>query len=52
MKFILATKENMTEYFSPEGAVVPVTILSAGPVTVTKVFSKEKDGYNSVQVAF
>ena len=52
MKFILATKENMTEYFSPEGAVVPVTILSAGPVTVTKVFSKEKDGYNSVQVGF
>ena len=52
MKFILATKENMTEYFSPEGAVVPVTILSAGPVTATKVFSKEKDGYNSVQVGF
>lgn len=52
MKFILATKENMSEYFSPEGAVIPVTILSAGPVTVTKVFSKEKDGYNSVQVGF
>src|SRR3989338_5776832 len=52
MKFILATKENMTEYFSPEGVVIPVTILSAGPVTVTKIFSKEKDGYNSVQVGF
>ncbi len=52
MKFILATKENMTEYFSPEGVVVPVTILSAGPVTVTKIFSKDKDGYNSVQVGF
>lgn len=52
MKFILATKENMTEYFSPEGAVVPVTILSAGPVTVTRIFSKEKDGYDSVQVGF
>jgi len=42
----------MTEYFSPEGAVIPVTILSAGPVTVTKIFEKEKDGYNSVQVGF
>jgi len=52
MKFILATKENMTEYFSPEGTVIPVTILSAGPVTVTRIFEKSKDGYNSVQVGF
>ena len=42
----------MTEYFSPEGAVIPVTILKAGPVTVTRVFSKAKDGYNSLQVGF
>ena len=52
MKFILATKENMTEYFSKEGVVIPVTILSAGPVTVTRVFEKSKDGYNAVQVGF
>lgn len=52
MKFILATKENMTEYFSEEGAVIPVTVLSAGPVTVTKIFEKSKDGYNAVQVDF
>lgn len=50
MKFILATKENMAEYFSPDGIVTPVTILSALPMTVTRIFSKEKDGYNSVQV--
>src|ERR1035437_9890918 len=50
MKFILGTKENMAEYFSPEGAVIPVTILSVLPMTVTRIFSKEKDGYNSVQV--
>ena len=42
----------MAEYFSPEGTVIPVTILSAGPVTVTRIFSKDKDGYNSVQVGF
>jgi large subunit ribosomal protein L3 len=52
MKFILGTKENMSEYFSPEGVVFPVTIVSAGPVTVTKVFEKSKDGYDSVQVGF
>lgn len=50
MKFILGTKENMTEYFSKDGKVVPVTILSAGPITVTRIFEKSKDGYDSVQV--
>ncbi len=52
MKFILGKKENMTEYFSPEGQVFPVTVVSAGPITVTKVFEKSKDGYNAVQVGF
>jgi large subunit ribosomal protein L3 len=52
MKFILGTKENMMEYFSPEGKAIPVTIISALPVTVVRVFEKEKDGYDSVQVGF
>src|ERR1035437_6292981 len=52
MKFILGTKENMAEYFSEDGTVFPVTIVTAGPVTVTKVFEKSKDGYNSVQVGY
>ena len=52
MKFILGRKENMTEYFSPEGQVFPVTIVNVGPVTVTRIFEKAKDGYNSVQVGF
>ena len=52
MKFILGTKQNMTEYFTEDGMLVPVTIISAGPITVTKVFEKSKDGYNSVQVGF
>lgn len=42
----------MTEYFSPEGRVFPVTVVSAGPITVTKVFEKSKDGYDAVQVGF
>ena len=52
MKFILGKKENMTEYFSEEGKVFPVTIVSAGPVTVTRIFEKSKDGYNAVQVGY
>lgn len=52
MKFILATKEDMTEYFAEDGKVFPVTVLKAGPVTVTRVFEKAKDGYSSVQVGY
>ncbi|MBU0612315.1 50S ribosomal protein L3 [Patescibacteria group bacterium] len=52
MKFILGTKENMIEYFSEDGTVIPVTAVLAGPVTVTRVFEKSKDGYNAVQVGF
>ena len=52
MKFILGTKQNMTQYFSEDGKVIPVTIVSAGPITVTRVFEKSKDGYNSIQVGY
>ena len=52
MKFILGKKENMTEYFSPEGKVFPVTVISVGPITVTRVFEKSKDGYDAIQVGF
>ncbi len=52
MKFILGTKENMAEYFSEDGVVTPVTIINVTPATVTRIFSKDKDGYNSVQVGF
>lgn len=52
MKFILATKEEMTEYFTEDGKCVAATLLNAGPVTVTKLMQKEKDGYNSVQFGF
>lgn len=52
MKFILGTKENMTQYFTEDGAVVPVTVVSAGPLVVTRVFEKTKDGYNAIQVGF
>ena len=52
MKFILGTKKNMTEYFAENGHVIPVTIVEAGPVTVTRILEKAKDGYDAVQVGF
>ena len=42
----------MAEYFSENGAVTAVTIVSVPPTTVTRIFEKSKDGYNSVQVGF
>jgi len=52
VKYILATKEYMTQIFDEEGRVHPATVLSTGPNTVTQVKTKEKDGYNAVQVGF
>lgn len=52
MKFILGTKEEMTEYFTEEGKVVPVTIVRTSPNVVTQVRTVEKDGYNALQVGF
>lgn len=52
MKFILGTKEKMSQYFSEEGKVFPVTVIKAGPVVVTDVKTKERDGYFAVQVGF
>ena len=51
-KAILATKVGMTQIFNEDGVLVPVTVLQAGPCVVTKVKTKENDGYESVQVAF
>ncbi len=52
MKFILATKEYMTQIFDEKGRVHPVTVLSALPNTVTDIRTEEKDGYSAVQLGF
>jgi large subunit ribosomal protein L3 len=52
MKFILGTKQKMTEVFDEDGRVYPVTVIKTGVVVVTQVKTKEKDGYESVQVGF
>lgn len=52
MKALLGTKIGMTQIISEDGVTVPVTLIQAGPVTVTQVKSVETDGYNAVQVAY
>lgn len=51
-KAILATKVGMTQIFAEDGALIPVTVLEAGPLTVTQVKTEENDGYSAVQVGF
>ena len=51
-KAIIAKKVGMTQIFSPEGVIVPVTVLQAGPCAVTQVKTVETDGYNAIQLAF
>ena len=51
-KAILATKVGMTQIFDESGALVPVTVLQAGPCVVTQVKTVENDGYEAVQVGF
>ena len=51
-KAILATKVGMTQIFNEDGALIPVTVLQAGPCVVTQVKTEENDGYTAVQVGF
>ena len=51
-KAILATKVGMTQVFTEDGALIPVTVLQAGPCVVTQVKTVENDGYAAVQVGF
>lgn len=52
MKALLGTKIGMTQIISENGEAVPVTLIQAGPVTVTQLKTVETDGYSAVQVAF
>ena len=52
MKALLGTKIGMTQIIGDDGVTTPVTLIQAGPCTVTQVKSVETDGYNAVQVAY
>lgn len=51
-KAIIGKKLGMTQVFTPEGVVVPVTVVEAGPCPVVQIKNNEKDGYQAVVVAF
>ena len=52
IKSMMGKKIGMTQVFTEEGTVVPVTVVEAGPVTVTRLRSPEKEGYTAAQVGF
>jgi large subunit ribosomal protein L3 len=52
MKFLLGTKENMTQIFTEDGLVVPVTVIKTSPNVITQVKTSDKDGYQAVQIGF
>ena len=51
-KAILGKKIGMTQIFVDDGRLVPVTVVEAGPCTVTQVKTAQTDGYEAVQVGF
>ena len=51
MKAIIGRKIEMTQIFTPDGVVLPVTKIKAEPVTVTQIKTVDKDGYTAVQIA-
>jgi len=49
---LLGKKLGMTQVFDAAGTVVPVTVLQVGPCVVTQVRTKERDGYEAIQLGF
>ncbi|HEX8522999.1 MAG TPA: 50S ribosomal protein L3 [Tepidisphaeraceae bacterium] len=49
---LIGRKLGMTRIYDEKGAVVPVTVVQAGPCAVTQVKTAETDGYNAVQLGF
>lgn len=52
MMGLIGKKAGMTQVFGAKGDAIPVTVIEAGPCTVTEVRSLERDGYVAVQLGF
>ena len=52
MTLILGRKQGMTHVFREDGTLIGVTVVSAGPCTVTQVRTQEKDGYHAIQLGY
>lgn len=51
-KAIIGKKLGMSQIFAPDGTVIPVTVVEAGPCPVVQIKTAEKDGYEAIQIAF
>src|ERR1051326_6872386 len=49
---LLGRKVGMTQVFGDDGSHVPVTVIQAGPCTITAVRSRATDGYDALQLGF
>lgn len=49
---ILGTKLGMTQVFDEQGRAIPVTVVQAGPCTVTQIKTKQTDGYTAIQIGY
>ena len=49
---LLGRKVGMTQVFGPDGTVIPVTVIEAGPCIVTQIKTTARDGYEAVQIGF
>ncbi|QQR82307.1 50S ribosomal protein L3 [Candidatus Campbellbacteria bacterium] len=52
MKFLVGTKQEMTQIFDDHGVVHPATLIRVSPAVVTQVKTKDVDGYTAVQVGY
>jgi large subunit ribosomal protein L3 len=52
MAMLLGKKVGMTRVYDEAGRLIPVTVIQAGPCTVTQVKTGETDGYNAIQLGF
>ena len=50
MKGILGRKVGMTQVFTEEGKLIPVTVIEVEPNTVMQVKTNDKNGYNAIQL--
>lgn len=52
MTLILGRKQGMTQLFAEDGTLTGVTVVAAGPCVVTQVRTKDKDGYDAIQLGY
>lgn len=52
MMGLIGKKVGMTQLFDEKGDIIPVTVIEAGPCTVTEIRTQERDGYTALQLGF